>query len=89
MLVDDLVVERPDRDAAVEPARHAPQVRADPCAGDGGGDRVVIGPRPLLAVAPTLGIEGVDMGRAAPEPEKDARLGLALRAGGEGPRGHH
>src|SRR4051794_32483220 len=46
---------------------------------DRGFNRVIVRPRLARAVALRLGIEGVQMGRAASQPEEDTRVGFALR----------
>lgn len=79
MLVDDRVIHRAQQDEAVEHVRRVLQMLAHLHAGNGRLDRRIRRAGKLLhRVAQPLRIPGVDVRRAAAEPDENAMLGLAL-----------
>jgi hypothetical protein len=85
VLVDDLVVDRPDGGDPIHQSGHLRQVLAHPHAAHGGVDRAVERPgllRRALVRADGLRVERVDLPHPAAEPDEDAVLGLALRQRG-------
>jgi hypothetical protein len=82
MLIDDVVIHGAHNGEALGQPRGQRQMLTKLDSRHGGVDRRVVGAGDFgirLRVAASLGIEGIDLGHAAPEPDEDAMLGLALR----------
>lgn len=75
VLVDDLVMYRPNQAALIHPLSDGRQVFADPDIGNRGGDGGIGGARfftALCRVTLNLGIPRIDLGSATAEPDEDA-----------------
>jgi len=84
VFADDGVGDGAEEDAAVEEGGGFGEVFGELDAADGGIDGVVVRAGDLFAVAAAFGVEGVDLGGAAAEPEEDAGVGFAFGQGGRG-----
>ena len=75
VLVDHFVVDATQQHAAIQESSRPLQVFTDLNTGNSRGNRIVIRSGNLLAVTLPLGIPGVDVARAAAQPQQDAVLG--------------